>query len=54
MAGKLIVLVDRFGDRWVRFEDSPSPLFNNFDQDDESLTREALSDRNGPLTEQGA
>lgn len=45
----LIILLDRFGDRWVRFDDSPSERFNNFDQDDDSLRLADLWEHNGPL-----
>ena len=50
MCDKLFTVVDRFGDRWVRFCDSPSPRFRNFDQDDDSLTLAQLNERDGPLT----
>lgn len=42
------IVVDVYGDRWVKF--STGPFYKNADQDDDSLTRHDLSDRYGPLT----
>lgn len=42
------IVVDIYGDRWVKFADCA--LYKNADQDDDRLTRHDLSDRYGPLT----
>jgi hypothetical protein len=42
------IVVDCFGDRWVKY--STSVLFKNADQDDDRLTRAELADRHGPLS----
>lgn len=42
------IVVDRFGDHWVRSSDRE--VYRNVDQDDYSFTREQLELRNGPLT----
>lgn len=45
---KIEIVIDRFGDRWMRPEDRER--FRNVDQDDISLTRTELEAQNGPLT----